>query len=308
LASGLPKYIETFKMQFEQMRGALEAAQSDEDKEFVKGQMNELYKLIEMHVQSLRNIQKSMKEFAATEKAPPAPPAAEETPRPEMDEETKGRLASFMKKVNISETDLQTLRQRGWDQITAGDWDAAISTLTQATGLAPQDVRSLVLLGWAYSGKDMYEKAEGFHERALEKEPDNAMALTDLGYMSLKRCNYREAIEFLSRVIKQDSDRTATIYANCYMGLLYLERQMMTDAVMFLKKAIELSPNLAEAHYYMGIAHKRMGDIVEAKKSWQEAMDLGPESRWAELAKEETESAENVKLRLKTVKPGEFSP
>lgn len=301
MAAGLPKYIETFKLQFKQMKEALQEAQSEHDREYVKGQMNELYKLIEMHVQSLRNIQKSMRTFAAREKEPSS---LEGESKPKLDEKAKAELESFLRNLKISDTDLLTVKQKAWNQITSGDWDAAISTLTRTVELVPDDLRILVLLGWAYSGKEMYEKAEGIYELVFETDPEYPMALANLGYISLKRCNYREAIEFLSKVLKQDRDRTAVIYANYYMGLIYLERQMFRDAVSFLEKTMQMAPNLLEAYYHLGLAYKKMGAVKEARKVWQDAVGANPEDRWARMSREELEATEGSGLELEGTKQG----
>lgn len=305
MGTGLPEYIETFKQRFRQMKDALGMAKSEHDVKYVKGQMNELYKLIEMHVQSLRNIQSSMKKFAASQDEVAAAPSG---PRPEMDEAKKGELASFLKTMQISETDLQTLRQKAWDQIIACDWDGALATLTKTVELAPDDMRILVLLGWAYSGKEMYEKAEGIYDLVLEKEPDHPMALANLGYISLKRCSYREAIEFLSRALRQDSDKTATIYANYYMGMVYFERQMYADAISFLEKSIHLAPNLVEAYYHLGLARKNMEEIDEARRIWTDALERAQQGRWSELVADELESLNASSPQHEASQETGFSP
>jgi tetratricopeptide (TPR) repeat protein len=306
LAAGLPEYIETFKHRFRQMKQALEMAKSEHEKSYVKGQMNELYKLIEMHVQSLRNIQNSMRKYAASQETPVGAGAGR--PEAPMDDAQKGELASFLKNIKVSETDMMTLRQRGWDQITAGDWDGALATLTKSVELVPDDLRILVLLGWAYAGKEMYEKAEGINELVLEKEPDHPMALANLGYISLKRCNYREAIEFLSRVVRQDTDKTAVIYANYYMGLVYFERQMFSDAVAFFEKSIELAPNLIEAYYHLGLTYRRLDRPDQAQKVWEEAIRRNPQNRWSELARSELESSGVSSAEGKDSQDVGFSP
>lgn len=306
MGTGLPEYIETFKHRFSQMKEALSMAKSEHDIKYVKGQMNELYKLIEMHVQSLRNIQSSMKKFAATQDQSSGVPGSQS--RPELDEAKKGELASFLQTMQISETDLQTLRQKAWNQIIAADWDGALSTLTKTVELAPDDMRILVLLGWAYSGKEMYEKAEGIYDLVLEKEPDHPMALANLGYISLKRCNYRESIEFLSRALKQDSDNTAIIYANYYMGLVYFEREMYSDAVTFLDKSIDMAPNLVEAYYHLGLARKHMDEIDEAKRIWGEALERSQEGPWVERIAQELEALQAPRRPHEASQEPGFSP
>ena len=82
-------------------------------------------------------------------------------------------------------------------------------------------------------------------------------------------------------MIRQDSDRKATLYAHYYLGLVYLEREMYTDASGFLERAIQLGPNLVEARFELGRALWFAGQREEAKQAWAKGAAAGNFSPWS---------------------------
>ena len=105
-----------------------------------------------------------------------------------------------------------------------------MQALRRALELAPGETQAEALLGWALMLQEQYDEAMATFAHVLEKEPSNTLARVNVGYICLKKRIFGEAIEHLSRVIRQDSDRKATLYAHYYLGLVYLEREMFTDA------------------------------------------------------------------------------
>jgi tetratricopeptide (TPR) repeat protein len=101
------------------------------------------------------------------------------------------------------------------------------------------------------------------------REPANPLARVNLGYVCLRKGLQGEAIEHLSRAIRLDTDRRATMYANFYLGLVYVERGMFEEAQSFFKRAIALGPNLLQAQYELGRAYWRAGKRDDAVTAWR---------------------------------------
>jgi tetratricopeptide (TPR) repeat protein len=93
-------------------------------------------------------------------------------------------------------------------------------------------------------------------------------------------------------VIRLDNDRKAILYANYYLGLVYLEREMYLDAQNFLEKALVLGPNLIEAYYELGRAQWFAGDHEAAKATWQKGANANRFAPWAKRCRELLESVE----------------
>jgi tetratricopeptide (TPR) repeat protein len=179
-----------------------------------------------------------------------------------------------------------TFIEKGWSLISLGDYDGAIQTLTKALSLSPGDVQAESLLGWAQMLREDYDAALGTFQRVLTKEPANSLARINLGYICLKKRIFGEAIEHLSKAIRMANDRKATLYANYYLGLVYLQREMYEDAQNFFRKTLELGPNLIEAYYEMGRAQWLSGNPDAAKATWQAGFAANKFSPWGKKCRD----------------------
>jgi tetratricopeptide (TPR) repeat protein len=64
--------------------------------------------------------------------------------------------------------------------------------------------------------------------------------------------------------------------ANNYAGVLF-ETGRFGDAVVALRQAITLNPELAEPHFNLGLALERLGRRGEALRSYEQAVRLRPD-------------------------------
>ncbi|HUJ26839.1 MAG TPA: tetratricopeptide repeat protein, partial [Myxococcales bacterium] len=179
-----------------------------------------------------------------------------------------------------------TFIEKGWSLISLGDYDGAIKSLTKALTLSPGDAQAESLLGWAQMLREDYDDALGTFQRVLTKEPANSLARINLGYICLKKKIFGEAIEHLSKAIRMANDKKATLYANYYLGLVYLQREMFEDAENFFRKTLELGPNLIEAYYEMGRAQWFAGNHDAAKTTWQAGFTANKFNPWGKKCRD----------------------
>lgn len=190
-----------------------------------------------------------------------------------------------------------TYRDRGWSAIAAGDYRAAREALEKALELAPGDPDAGALLGWSQMALEDYDDALATLQSVLLRDPDHDLARVNLGYVCLRKGIYGEAIEHLARVVRSGKDRKAILYANLYMGRVYIERDMLEDARGFFRKAIELGPNLIEAYWELGRACYLSDDEEGAVDIWRCGTAANRFSPWGErcrVAVEQVESGEPV--------------
>jgi tetratricopeptide (TPR) repeat protein len=170
--------------------------------------------------------------------------------------------------VHADHLGASTFVEKGWSRISLGDYEGAEAALKKALELAPNDVQSESLLGWAQMLQEKYDDALLNFQRVLMRQPANALARINVGYICLKKRIFGEAIEHLSKAIRLNNDRKATLYAHFYLGLVYLEREMYEDAQTFFQKTLALGPNLIEAHFELGRARWFGGDRDGAIETW----------------------------------------
>ena len=172
--------------------------------------------------------------------------------------------------------------ERGWNLISRGEHAQAEGALQKALKLVPDDTQATSLLGWALMLQEKYDDALFHFHAVLQREPEHAIARVNVGYICLKKGIYGEAIEHLTRASRESTDRKAALYAQFYLGLLYSAREMYTDAETFLSRALEMAPNLIEAHFELGRARWFNGNSDGARQAWRDGAAAGKFSPWGQ--------------------------
>lgn len=179
-----------------------------------------------------------------------------------------------------------TFIEKGWSKLSLGDAPGAEVALRRALELTPSNSEAETLLGWAQMLQEQYDSALLTFHNVLMRDPQNTLARTNVGFICLRKKSYGEAIEHLSRAIKLDNDRKATLYAHLYLGMVYREREMYTDAELFFRKALELGPNLLQAWYELGRARWFAGDRNGAQDAWREGANANKFNPWGQRCAE----------------------
>jgi tetratricopeptide (TPR) repeat protein len=158
--------------------------------------------------------------------------------------------------------------ERGWSALAAGEWCASREQFQQALSLDPTSTTAQALLGWAMMYDNQHDEALQVCLQVLVREPEHGLARVAVGAICLRKGIVGEAIEHLSRAAARTGDARAALYANFWLGVAYLERDMQTDAVEFLRRAVTQGPNLAEGWSELGRALWLRGQQDGAREAW----------------------------------------
>jgi predicted TPR repeat methyltransferase len=55
--------------------------------------------------------------------------------------------------------------------------------------------------------------------------------------------------------------------------------------MLWYRRALEIRPDYADAHFNLASALERAGDGQAARRHWVRYLELDPDSRWAEIAR-----------------------
>jgi tetratricopeptide (TPR) repeat protein len=267
--SGRDPLVEEMREEFRAITAALDASPGRQEREEVKRRIIGFFKRVDGALGELTGLKEEIRGLVDRYKSSVAEAGA--APVPQLHRDHLGA---------------STYIEKGWSLISLGDPPGAIQALNRALELSPGDPQALSLLGWAEMLAEQYDDALGTFSKVLVAEPANALARVNVGYICLKKKIFGEAIEHLSRVIRLDNDRKASLYANYYLGLVYLERGMMADAESFLRKALALGPNLIEAYYDLGRAQWFAGRQDEARATWEQGAGANRFAPWARRCQE----------------------
>jgi tetratricopeptide (TPR) repeat protein len=268
--------VESLRSEFRSISNALDAGTVPVDREDMKRRIIGLFKRVDGALADLTHLKEEIRGLVDRYKR-----TAPEEPVGQAPGLTVGQPQLHQDHLGAS-----TYIEKGWSLISLGEPAGAIQALNRALELSPGDPQALSLLGWAQMSAEQYDDALSTFSKVLMKEPANALARVNVGYICLKKKIFGEAIEHLSRVIRIDNDQKASLYANYYLGLVYLERGMMADAQTFLVKALALGPNLIEAYYDLGRAQWFAGQPDEARATWERGAGANKFAPWARRCRE----------------------
>jgi tetratricopeptide (TPR) repeat protein len=179
--------------------------------------------------------------------------------------------------------------------------EPAIDVFTRGNQLFPRSSRMLIGLGAAYFTRGDYDQAVNRICQAADLTPDDPAPYEFLGKFALaQNAPSDELVDRLSRFAKlhpesgeanyyyavalwkrrKDSDTPATVevllnnavridphYGAAFLqfGIVHSERHELTKAISDFRQAIQVSPEMEEAHYRLAQAYRAVGQNDDAK-------------------------------------------
>jgi peptidoglycan/xylan/chitin deacetylase (PgdA/CDA1 family)/TolA-binding protein len=118
---------------------------------------------------------------------------------------------------------------------------------------------------------------------------DSAPGLNDLGIRLYKEKKYAEAAEKFIAAAKLDPKSPQ--FAN-NAGYALFRQGNMQDSVQWLQQSVALDPNRAIAYINLGDAYEGLHKIPEAKQAFQKYLELSPNGKSANYARERLKALE----------------
>lgn len=180
--------------------------------------------------------------------------------------------------------------------------------LQLAMAADPKDVDARAAMAKLYASEGKRSEAESFLEQVKQDFPDNSVGYRMLGdfyfaigdldkavaeYESLYRHhskdlfvqkNYVQLLILKNRLAEADKlneeilkPRPKDEEGLTYRGEIQLAQGKTSDAVHTLQSVVNSNPNMAVAHYQLGLALNQNGDIDHAATEWREAVRVRPD-------------------------------
>lgn len=182
----------------------------------------------------------------------------------------------------------------GIAQLTHGQNVEAENSFKQSLTLDAKLVPALAYLGVTYGERGQYEKAIGFYEQAIALNSRLAAVHYLVADMILKTSNAdtARAEKYLRRAVELDPNLAAAYLA---WGRLHVRANRYSEAAPLLQRAVSLQPELLEAHYQLSRV------LVKLKRPDEANRELEIFKQLSEKQKARNESREIVR-RLANVR------
>jgi protein O-mannosyl-transferase len=150
--------------------------------------------------------------------------------------------------------------------------DEAIGYFTKAIEVDPKNHVAYNGIGEVYRDnvKDM-DKAMSWYQKSLAVKTDERKACFGMGYCLNSKGRYSEALPYLKKAIEKEATYTA---AYVELGYSYYQTSDNYQAELHLKKALELSPKNENARYYLGLIYINQKNKSKAQQMVDELKAL----------------------------------
>ncbi len=169
--------------------------------------------------------------------------------------------------------------ERGLHRYRAEQWSEALPDLEQALARRP-DGREYLHHAAAQCLVALHRDAdaEAHYRNAIEVSPDDPDVVLDFVAFLVRRARHEEGRALAQRLVDAVSPRDPKAWY--WLGLAEMKLGRREEAMVRLRKAIQLDDGLTEAHYYLAWVLADLGRADEAHAAAGRALERRP--RWAE--------------------------
>jgi Flp pilus assembly protein TadD len=175
---------------------------------------------------------------------------------------------------NKAPDEAQKLAKRALGALAKGDMESAKRDFLKVLQLAPDNVPTTINLGLVEYRQKNYPEAERLLVRAVRMQPETGLGWLILGVIEYDQDKLDAALAALAQAALWEP-KNAMVHH--YLGVTVGKKGWYSGAEDEMRKAIELQPNYAEAHFNLAVFYlQRNPPAVElARRHYQKALDLG---------------------------------
>jgi tetratricopeptide (TPR) repeat protein len=136
---------------------------------------------------------------------------------------------------------------------------------------APQEPNLHFGLGYLHWKMKQYDDAEADFKNELSLDSDNAQAMAFLGDVLLKKDDPGAALLLIKKALQSRKD-IRIAYVD--LGAILAQQGQNQDAIVALKRAIDLDPEQPDAHFRLGRVYQAVGNHGESQKEFAKVREL----------------------------------
>jgi len=199
------------------------------------------------------------------------------------DARAKDAAKALQKAGDAKEMSLRVF-QEAVTSFNQGDVDLAKARFQQALELDPELVEAYANLTQIYNQEGSFEQAAEMAAQTLKRQPENTTALR-IRYDALRRLGDMDGARQAVRTLIAADPEWASTNLLAHAQELFNGNQV-DEATMVLEELITAQPDLAGAHYLLGLCLNSRGDMTAAAQHLKRFLELEPDHAEAPVARE----------------------
>lgn len=158
----------------------------------------------------------------------------------------------------------------------SGRLEAAEENFRRILALDENNIYTLNNLAIVLVEQNKTAEAQEILDKTLDIAPNDPKSLGIMGILKYRTQDYDASFDYLSRAVKVDPDNSET---QNYLGILLNQKGQRDAAEAALRKAVKINPNYANAHFNLAIAYATQEPpfLELARWHYNKAVALGHE-------------------------------
>ena len=165
----------------------------------------------------------------------------------------------------------------------SGKFKEALSTLTKANKLSPNDPYVYLSYAVTFDMMEQFEYSIKYYSMALNIKGNDPKILTQYGITLCRINRVDEAINIFIKSICINPDYSLSIW---HLAIAYKVSGLFEEAIKLFEQCMESEYDqyFDEIHYQLGLCYFDMGWTLEAIKQFNSHIEIVPEDSWAYLS------------------------
>jgi Flp pilus assembly protein TadD len=197
--------------------------------------------------------------------------------------ETEKAETAYMKAIEIDPKLVSAYVELAKVYEDARKIDQAIAKVDEALKLDPKNITALMLDGVLSEQRNDTLKARQAYEAVLAINPGFVPAANNLAYIYLDNQGDIEKALQLAKTARDGAPEDPNVADT--LGWTLYKKGNYEWALVYLQESATKIPDKAEVLYHLGMTHYQLGNVDDAKKALNRALEIGPEFNGAPEAK-----------------------
>ena len=192
-----------------------------------------------------------------------------------MEDRYSDSISAATAALSLRPDSAEAYRWKAQSELSLGETDKALSTLTTLLGLAGSDADALALTSRVYAARNDQSSALGYAQRAIDAGPNNPAGQLALGDIDLQEGKAQDALQAYQSIATM-GDAHAQSLAISGEGRAYFSLGDSQKALQLYDLAAQRDPHAGEPYLYMGSLYSAAGRWDEAFQAYHRAVELRP--------------------------------
>lgn len=199
-----------------------------------------------------------------------------EIPRKELDTSLSAVGNTSFLNLNVDTSEKNELSEneisvQAYKAALMGQYEAAVALYKKALAKDPENVSYLYSIGAVYQKLAQYNDAKVMYKKVLAIDPNHKSAMSNYIILMSEQQPGQAILEL--KQLENANPKFSPVIAQ--IGMLYAKTEQYDMAEGYMRKAVEISPDIINYRYNLAVLYDKMGNMPAALQLYTELTLIG---------------------------------